>query len=112
MIRVVLLPRCDAGGPDKLIEIDRAEQRLRADEPHAAGVCSSSGIRSSAKCWFSTLTPSHTFGSGQPDPSAPCARHAKDAARVARHPHPLGALRQHLKRVLRPRAPSPRTPRR
>jgi hypothetical protein len=31
----------------------------------AAGVCSSSGIRSSARCWSSTLTPSHTFGSGQ-----------------------------------------------
>jgi hypothetical protein len=85
----------------------------------AAGVCSSSGIRSSANRWFSTLTPSHTFGNGhtvstrqqRADPvdvvgdadavaarrNLHCARHQPGDV-VA---HPLGALREDLERVLR-----------
>lgn len=31
----------------------------------AAGTCSSNGIRSSARRWFSALTPSQMFGQGQ-----------------------------------------------
>ena len=42
----------------------------------AAGVCNSSGMRVSAKCWFSTLTPSQTFDRGQPDPSRAVCRSA------------------------------------
>src|SRR5664279_4225335 len=56
--RQVMLPAL--GEP----EAHRTEKRLGRHEPDHGRVSSRAGMRMSAHFWFSTLTPSHTFGSG------------------------------------------------
>jgi hypothetical protein len=84
----------------------------------AAGVASRSGMRSSARAWSSTETPSQTFGRGArragksaPSEAAADFLHGPGIDKRARtiapspsrlgRPHPIRALRQHLKDVLR-----------
>jgi hypothetical protein len=111
-IVVMAHTRCD---PDRRGSIDGPSSGSALMNRTAAGVCSSSGIRSSACFWSSTLTPSQTFGSGHErgrrlracsvSRVRRCGRCDRSLAAVAAggevRAHPLRPLREDLERVLR-----------
>src|SRR3990167_235531 len=58
--------RCDSCSGMNIVKSTGPSSGSQLTKRTAVGVSSSSGMRSSAQCWFSTDTPSQTLRSGQP----------------------------------------------